>query len=84
MLLQPGLAGSDVEAHELVHVRQYEGAVLSIWLAAGLALFAFRFFGHSGLALPLVLALLVFVLPGTCCGLSWLGSMLASVFGSGF
>jgi hypothetical protein len=31
VLLQPGLIGSTVEAHELVHVRQYEGAVLSVW-----------------------------------------------------
>jgi hypothetical protein len=34
VLLQPGLAGSPVEAHELVHVRQFEGAVCSVWLVA--------------------------------------------------
>ena len=39
VLLQPGLIGSDVETHELVHVRQFEGAVCSVWLAlAALAL----------------------------------------------
>src|SRR5688500_13057342 len=34
VLLQPGLVGSSVEQHELVHVRQYEGAVCAVWLAA--------------------------------------------------
>jgi hypothetical protein len=34
VVLQPGLAGSCVERHELVHVRQYEGAVCSVWLMA--------------------------------------------------
>ncbi len=33
VLLQPGLSGTSVEAHELVHVRQFEGAVCSMWLA---------------------------------------------------
>lgn len=32
VLLQPGLVGSQVEDHELVHVHQYEGAVCSVWL----------------------------------------------------
>jgi hypothetical protein len=41
IVLQPGLCGSQVEEHELVHVHQYEGAVCSVWLmglafAAGL------------------------------------------------
>jgi hypothetical protein len=34
VLLQPGCAGSETERHELVHVRQFEGAVCSVWLAA--------------------------------------------------
>ena len=34
VLLQPGCAGGDIERHELVHVRQFEGAVCSVWLAA--------------------------------------------------
>jgi len=38
VLLQPGLEHSNTEQHELVHVRQYEGAVCSVWLAALFAL----------------------------------------------
>jgi hypothetical protein len=34
VVLQPGLCGSQVEEHELVHVHQYEGAVCSVWLMA--------------------------------------------------
>jgi hypothetical protein len=37
VLIQPGLIDTDIATHELVHVRQYEGAVCSIWL--GLAAF---------------------------------------------
>jgi hypothetical protein len=33
VLMQPGLCDSEVADHELVHVRQYEGAVCSVWLA---------------------------------------------------
>jgi hypothetical protein len=50
VVLQPGLRGSDVERHELVHVDQYEGAVCSVWLAAACGLVAAH--GHGlGLAL---------------------------------
>ncbi len=33
ILLKPDLADTEVVAHELVHARQYEAAVLSLWLA---------------------------------------------------
>lgn len=54
VLLQPGLVGSSVEQHELVHVRQYEGAACSVWLAA---LCAFALHGWLGSAslLPVVI-----------------------------
>jgi hypothetical protein len=35
VLLQEHAQGTDVEDHELVHVRQYEAAVLGVWLAGG-------------------------------------------------
>ncbi len=46
VLLQPGLSGTAVEAHELVHVRQFEGAVCSLWLAVTTALLMHLFAGN--------------------------------------
>lgn len=54
VLLQPGLEGSSVEQHELVHVRQYEGAVCSVWLAALSALGSCPWLG-GWCVLPIVL-----------------------------
>jgi hypothetical protein len=56
VLLQPGCAGGPVEQHELVHVRQYEAAVCSVWLAALSALLSAAYQG----ALLGSLVLLVF------------------------
>jgi hypothetical protein len=55
VLMQPGLTGSEVEEHELVHVRQYEGAVCSVWLA--LAAFSLGGLWSPWLA-PLLVALI--------------------------
>jgi hypothetical protein len=55
VLLQPGLAGSSVEQHELVHVRQYEGAVCAVWLAALAALLLRGWLGSASLLPVLIL-----------------------------
>lgn len=56
VVLQPGLIGTLVEAHELVHVRQFEGAVASVWLVALSTWLTWRQFGLCyALALTLLL-----------------------------
>jgi hypothetical protein len=69
VLLQPGLRGSEVEQHELVHVRQYEGAVCGMWLAGvaagaayGVVLLA-RGAAHGDLAGRAALAVLALLGP---------------------
>lgn len=54
VLLQPGLEHSHTEQHELVHVRQYEGAVCSVWLAV-LAWAALHALLEELSALPVIL-----------------------------
>lgn len=55
VILQPGLAGSYVERHELVHVRQFEGAVCSVWCCAGLWLSLSQVLGTGWAAMAVLL-----------------------------
>jgi hypothetical protein len=57
VLMQPGLFETEVADHELVHVRQYEGAVCSVWLAGA------AFFVGSFLALWLGATLVALLAP---------------------